>query len=140
MKKDNRHAILKKQQLKMTPYNQKCLVRDYLDGMPLDKITGGAGGEIRKDQKIKGKAVETEVYKLFVGGFKCRGKWRKKEPLFDKMFNRTGHPYHHDKRERRMIILTTEHKREISMVSRLTGRTEEEIREFLGMNKKSLLD
>jgi len=135
-KKDGRHFIPKEQQLKMTAYNQKCLLRDYLNGKSLNEISKNAGAYIGKRQKVKGKAVETWVYKLFVGGYKNgSGGWIRREPLFDKMFDRTGHPF--NAREIRMIHVAINHNRRNMLVC-LTGRNEEEL--TYNLNVKSLFN
>lgn len=132
MRKDKRHMIPKELHIKQTPAHQKEMVEAFLEGKAFKIITHSVGGKDKKEQaelgylsekgKIEGKAVETRVYKLF-----CQ--YRGQQPLFDKIRDRTNAPW--TNREMRMIKIALSKEMELSYISRLCGRSVEEIQNKL---------
>ncbi len=136
---DKRHCIPKRHQLKLTPESQLCLVFEYLEGRGLINIQERAGGQRKKEQagespSLEGKAVETEVYKLFCGGSIVRNIWLEKIHMFTRLPDRTGHSYHI--RELRMIQAGLLHNRSITILSQLTGRDEDRLQKKINSFRK----
>jgi len=147
--KNRSHPIPKYQQIPQTPGIQLVMVYLYLEGKPYNKITNildshtkrewrKMGVDLKETKTMEGRAVERRVKRLFKGGVNIRGKWYERLPLFDRLPNRTGQPFHNN--ELRCIQIAIKWKRDIDMISRLTGREKEELQEKLNKNTKSLFD
>ncbi len=147
MKKINRsHPIPKRQQILQTPANHIYMVFSFLEGKPFNDITVGLGGltkrqwrengvDIREIKVMEGRAVERKVYRLFKGKVKQRGKFVKQLPLFDRLpFVRTG-PL--GRNEIRCFKIAIKWKRSIGIISRLTGRSEDDVKRIINLPRFS---
>ncbi len=142
MKKQNKsHSIPKDQQIERTLYNEERMVYDYLEMVALNTITKNTGTKTKKELgfhgQMEGRAVERFVHRLFRSFFKIHGKIHIRLPKFNRLQDRTGHPF--TKREKQCIGIAINAKRDISMISRLTGRNEKVIQKIIDKkNRKPL--
>jgi len=157
-KKENRsHPIPKNQQMNWTPSNQLLATYLFLEGKSYNKITGvlnaltkrelrKRGVKLNEIRTMEGRAIERKVCRLFKGFVNIKDKRLICLPSFDSLPNRTGRPLH--KNERRCFGIAIKWKRSLNIISRLTGRSIEEVRkerrkiikESSKNNKKSLFD
>jgi len=146
-------AIPKNQRIPLTAANQLCMVYLFLEGKAYNTIKDyvdtptkrelmKAGVKLNEVKIMEGRAVDARVSKLFVGRVKRRGRYDKESILYDRLPNRTGKIL--NMREGRKIKLAIKHKRSILIISRLTGRNEEEVQKIVdklsGKNRELLFD
>lgn len=141
--KNKSHPIPKEQQIKQTAYNQKCMVQDFIEGKSYNVITRRTGAKTKRDLglhgQMEGRAVERKVCRLFKGKVWIRGKYHEELIKFDKLPNRMGQPFH--KNEIRCLKIGIKWERDISTLSRLTGRDKKEIQKMIDKrNGKTLFN
>jgi hypothetical protein len=113
--KNNSHPIPKEDRLPQHPLVQEMAVYLYLEETPLWDMNRALGLKNRNS-----KAVSSLVNRLFRGRYKKHGTYHPKEPLFDKLRDRTKNEW--TMTERTCIGWAVGEGFAIQKISKLTGR------------------